>query len=72
MKSNIVKLADFSIAKVIPKDINELQDNLGSSGGSVAYASPEVFQGDFYFFPTDVWSLVIVMYQLMSLKLPFE
>jgi serine/threonine protein kinase len=72
MKSNVVKLGYFGIAKVISNDKNEIQDNLGSSGGSVAYDSSEVSQGDFYFFPTDVWNLGIIMYQLMSLELPFE
>jgi NIMA (never in mitosis gene a)-related kinase len=35
-------------------------------------SSPEVSKGDFYSFPTDVWSLGTVMYQLMSLDMPFE
>jgi serine/threonine protein kinase len=57
-----VKLADFGIAKVVSDYADEFQDNLGSSGGSVAYASPEVSPGGHYFFQTDVWSLGIVMY----------
>jgi serine/threonine protein kinase len=72
MKSNFVKLADFGIARVVSEQKKELQPTGGSSGGSVGYASPEVSKGDFYFFPTDVWSLGIVMYQLMCLELPFE
>jgi serine/threonine protein kinase len=72
MKSNVVKLADFGIARVVSGDTKELQDGGGSSGGSIAYTSPEVSQGDFYFFPTDVWSLGVVMYQLMSLELPLK
>jgi NIMA (never in mitosis gene a)-related kinase len=70
LKSNVVKLADFGIARVLPDDKKELGYNDGSSGGAVAYTSPEVSQNDFYSFPTDVWSLGIVMYQLMTLVLP--
>jgi NIMA (never in mitosis gene a)-related kinase len=72
MKSNVLKLADFGIARVVSEDIKELQSTDGSSRGSVGYASPEVSKGDYYFFPTDIWSLGVVMYQLMSLELPFE
>jgi NIMA (never in mitosis gene a)-related kinase len=72
MKSSVVKLADFGIARVVSEQEKELQSTNGSSGGSVGYASPEVSKGDYYFFPTDVWSLGIVMYQLMCLELPFE
>jgi NIMA (never in mitosis gene a)-related kinase len=72
LKSNVVKLADFGIARVLPTNRKELSSTNGSSGGSVGYASPEVCQSDFYAFPTDVWSLGVVMYQLMSLELPFE
>jgi serine/threonine protein kinase len=57
-----VKLADFGIARVASDYADELQDNLGSSGDSVAYASLEVSPGGHYFFPTDVWSFGIVMY----------
>jgi serine/threonine protein kinase len=54
MKSNVVKLADFGISRVVSDDTKELPDNSGLSGGSIAYTSPEVSQNDYYFFPTDV------------------
>jgi serine/threonine protein kinase len=72
LKPNILKLADFGIARVVPNGVKELEATGGSSGGDVAYTSPEVCLDDFYFFPTDVWSLGVVMYQLMTLELPFE
>jgi NIMA (never in mitosis gene a)-related kinase len=72
MKSNVVKLADFGIARVVGEDRKEIESTNGSSGNSIPYASPEVCRRDYYFFPTDVWSLGVVMYQLMSLELPFD
>jgi serine/threonine protein kinase len=42
LKPNILKLADFGLARVVPDGIKELEYNGGSSGGSVAYTSPEV------------------------------
>jgi NIMA (never in mitosis gene a)-related kinase len=72
LKSNVVKLADFGISRVVQKNKKELGSTNGSSGGPESCPSPEVSQGDFYSFPTDVWSLGVVMYQLMTLELPFE
>jgi NIMA (never in mitosis gene a)-related kinase len=72
LKSNVLKLADFGLAKFVSGNKKEIESIEGSINGSVKYASPEVVQSDYYFFPTDVWSLGIIMYQLMSLELPFE
>jgi serine/threonine protein kinase len=51
MKANVVKLADFGVARIFSGDTKELQNGGGSSGGSIAYTSPEVSQGDFLFLP---------------------
>jgi NIMA (never in mitosis gene a)-related kinase len=72
MNSNVLKLVDFGIARVVSEYSKELESTDGSSGGSVGYASSEVSTSDYYFFPTDIWNLGVVMYQLMSLELPFE
>jgi NIMA (never in mitosis gene a)-related kinase len=72
LKSYVVKLADFGIARVVPENEKELGSTNGSSAGPESCHSPEVSQGDFYSFLTDVWSLGVVMYQLMSLELSFE
>jgi hypothetical protein len=50
----VVKLADFGIARVVPEQVNELESSHGSSGNSIAIASPEALLDDFYFFPTDI------------------
>jgi NIMA (never in mitosis gene a)-related kinase len=63
LKSNVVKLADFGIARALSGAKNELESTNGSSKGSLSFISPEVARCDFYSFPTDVWSLGIVMYQ---------
>ncbi|KRZ74435.1 5'-AMP-activated protein kinase catalytic subunit alpha-2 [Trichinella papuae] len=66
-KKNI-KLADFGLS-------NFLKDGklLKTSCGSLNYAAPELLNGRFYAGPeVDIWSCGIVLYVLLSGKLPFE
>jgi hypothetical protein len=37
MKSNVVKLADFGIVRVVPEQVKELESSHGSRGNSIAY-----------------------------------
>ena len=62
---NVVKLADLGGAKVIKQSI---MSNL-SHFGTVSYMSPEMLNLDDYSFPTDIWSLGCVLYELAFLQL---
>ncbi|KAG5859058.1 protein kinase domain-containing protein [Encephalitozoon hellem] len=61
------KLCDFSIAKRLHKES-------GTYGiaGTPAYMAPEVVSGEHYDFSADVWSLGVSIYELLTLKKPFE
>jgi serine/threonine protein kinase len=65
----VVKLADFGIAKAA-EDSSITQ--IGSVVGTAAYLSPERARGDEATASADVYSLGVVMYQLLAAKLPFE
>jgi serine/threonine-protein kinase len=65
----VVKLADFGIAKAA-EDSRITQ--IGSVVGTAAYLSPERARGDEATASADVYSLGVVMYQLLAGKLPFE
>ena len=64
-----MKLADFGIAKAA-EDSRITQ--IGSVVGTAAYLSPERARGDEATASADVYSLGVVMYQLLAAKLPFE
>jgi NIMA (never in mitosis gene a)-related kinase len=64
LKSNVLKLADFGIARILSDDTTSLDSAKESDANSANYQSPEVVQNDYYSFPTDVWSLGVVMYHL--------
>lgn len=72
-----VKLGDFgwSIKK---KDLDplEMKDNKGgeikSVCGTKEYMSPELFKGDSYDEKIDIWSLGIVMYELLTGDVPYK
>ncbi len=65
----IVKILDFGLAKI--KGESQLTKT-GSAVGTTAYMSPEQAKGENIDHRTDIWSLGVVFYEMISGKLPFK
>ncbi|XP_056127344.1 serine/threonine-protein kinase Nek5 [Rhinichthys klamathensis goyatoka] len=63
-----VKLGDFGIAK----SLNNTMDLARTCVGTPYYLSPEICENRPYNNKTDIWSLGCVLYELCTLKHPFE
>ncbi len=66
---NIAKVADFGIAKAVS---NSTMTNIGGVIGSVHYFSPEQAKGKFVTNNADLYSLGIVLYEMLTGKVPFR
>lgn len=65
--NNIIKLADFGVSKVISFKIK------GETFiGTPYYLSPELVNGEIYNTKVDYWALGCILYELISLKKPFD
>jgi eukaryotic-like serine/threonine-protein kinase len=72
-ESGQVKLLDFGIAKVISQSEDASQNTATQIGLMTPdYASPEQFRGEPVTTATDVYSLGIVLYEMLTYTLPYD
>eukprot|EP00929_Paragymnodinium_shiwhaense_P100938 TRINITY_DN63642_c0_g1_i1.p1 TRINITY_DN63642_c0_g1~~TRINITY_DN63642_c0_g1_i1.p1 ORF type:complete len:994 (+),score=152.25 TRINITY_DN63642_c0_g1_i1:125-3106(+) len=68
-KSGTAKLGDFGIAKIFEQ--NE-QSQAKTTIGTPSYLAPEVCDNRPYGGKADIWSMGVVLYELLALRQPFQ
>merc|ERR1719460_2690634 len=68
MLTGQIKLGDFGIARVL----DATKDYAKTMVGTPYYLSPEIIEDRPYNFKSDIWSCGVVLYEMTTLKHPFD
>lgn len=68
MATGQIKLGDFGIARVL----DATKDYAKTMVGTPYYLSPEIIEDRPYNFKSDIWSCGVVLYEMCTLKHPFD
>ncbi|MDO8550436.1 MAG: protein kinase [Ignavibacteria bacterium] len=68
-QSGLVKIMDFGLAKV--GGTSQIT-KLGTTLGTTAYMSPEQARGEQVDSRTDIWSMGVIFYEMLTSKFPFK
>merc|ERR1719377_126969 len=68
MSNDKLKIGDFGIAKVLDNTAACAQTTIGTP----YYLSPEICQEKPYTWPSDIWAMGCILYELCALKVPFD
>jgi len=71
MPDGSIKLADFGLARFVGPEAKNKSKN-GDIAGSVHYLAPEILQGYEPTFLSDIYSLGIVFFELLTGQLPYD
>ena len=66
--TGMVKLGDFGISKCLDYSLAKARSVVGTP----FYLSPELIQHIPYSYKSDIWSLGVLLYEMTTLKMPFE
>jgi serine/threonine protein kinase len=68
-KDGVVKILDFGLAKLSDRT---MMTRMGETVGTISYMSPEQARGEKVDERTDIWSLGVLMYEMITNQLPFK
>ena len=69
---DVVKVVDFGIAKAVGGDASQKVTKTGLVIGTPEFMSPEQLSGDSVDVRSDLYSLALVLYNMLTGRLPFE
>lgn len=68
LHNGVIKIADFGFCKSLASPQDLAQTMLGSP----IYMAPEVLKGEIYTMKADIWSLGVVLYEMLNGECPYK